>query len=171
MLARRSIVSTSSHAPARVASRAGHATVATQRPCRLCHAPRRQRVSTASSEPGKEADLLPEPTPEELREMAALGLSMADFDGLLPEEDDTVPGTYFDALNGNTKLGKAVKAACVELNHLNAMEIDILQQAEVLLKKLGVKTPIVAAAPVAAVVAEEEEEEEGEEAGQPGPSA
>ncbi len=32
-----------------------------------------------------------------------------------------VPGSYFDALNGNTKLGKAVRAACDELEHLNSM--------------------------------------------------
>lgn len=32
-----------------------------------------------------------------------------------------VPGTYFDALNRNTKLGKAVAAAVDELEHLNDM--------------------------------------------------
>jgi hypothetical protein len=32
-----------------------------------------------------------------------------------------VPGTYFDALNTRTKLGKAVSAACKELDHLNDM--------------------------------------------------
>lgn len=32
-----------------------------------------------------------------------------------------VPGTYFDALNGNTKLGKAVKAAVAELEHLGEL--------------------------------------------------
>ncbi len=32
-----------------------------------------------------------------------------------------MPGGYFDALNPNTKLGKAVRAACDELQHLNAM--------------------------------------------------
>ena len=32
-----------------------------------------------------------------------------------------MPGTYFDALNPNTKLGKAVRAACDELGHLNGM--------------------------------------------------
>ncbi len=32
-----------------------------------------------------------------------------------------VPGTYFDALNPNTKLGKAVRAACDELSHLSAL--------------------------------------------------
>lgn len=30
-----------------------------------------------------------------------------------------VPGSYYDALNGNTRLGKAVRAACDELNSLN----------------------------------------------------
>ena len=43
------------------------------------------------------------------------------FEGLLPEEDYEVPGTYFDALAGGTKLGKAVRAACDELNHLGGM--------------------------------------------------
>jgi hypothetical protein len=32
-----------------------------------------------------------------------------------------VPGTYFDALNSNTKLGKAVKAAVEELEHLGGL--------------------------------------------------
>jgi hypothetical protein len=32
-----------------------------------------------------------------------------------------VPGNYFDALNRNTKLGKAVAAAVEELDHLNDM--------------------------------------------------
>lgn len=45
----------------------------------------------------------------------------ADFEGLLPEEDVEVPGTYFDALNKNTKLGKAVAAAIDELEHLGGM--------------------------------------------------
>ena len=30
-----------------------------------------------------------------------------------------VPGYYFDALNGNTRLGKAVRSACDELEILN----------------------------------------------------
>ena len=34
-----------------------------------------------------------------------------------------VPGTYQDALNPQTKLGKAVKAACEEIEHLNKMVI------------------------------------------------
>jgi hypothetical protein len=32
-----------------------------------------------------------------------------------------VPGDYWDALNGNTKLGKAVKAAVQELEHLGTL--------------------------------------------------
>jgi len=50
-----------------------------------------------------------------------------------------VPGTYFDALNRNTKLGKAVAAAVNELEHLNDLEMESLAQAEALLKKLGLK--------------------------------
>lgn len=65
-----------------------------------------------------------------------------DFVGLAPEDDVEVPGTYFDALNPNTKLGKAIRAACDELNHLSAMELESLKQADVLLKKLGVKSSI-----------------------------
>ncbi|EFJ52872.1 hypothetical protein VOLCADRAFT_86282 [Volvox carteri f. nagariensis] len=44
-----------------------------------------------------------------------------EFVGIPPEEDMEVPGTYLDALNPNTKLGKAVRAAVDELNHLNAL--------------------------------------------------
>jgi len=62
-----------------------------------------------------------------------------DFEGLLPEEDQEVPGTYWDALNGNTKLGKAVRAACEELEHLNELEMGVLHECDVLLKKLGMK--------------------------------
>jgi hypothetical protein len=52
---------------------------------------------------------------------AAAADDAADFEGLLPEEDVEVPGTYFDALNKNTKLGKAVAAAIDELEHLGGM--------------------------------------------------
>lgn len=64
-----------------------------------------------------------------------------------PEEDQEVPGSYFDALNPNTKLGKAVRAACDELQHLSAMEMDTLKQCDDLLRKLGVKTSILTPPP------------------------
>jgi hypothetical protein len=38
-----------------------------------------------------------------------------------PAPGPQVPGTYFDALNRNTKLGKAVASAVDELEHLNDM--------------------------------------------------
>ncbi|GAX85203.1 hypothetical protein CEUSTIGMA_g12623.t1 [Chlamydomonas eustigma] len=59
---------------------------------------------------------------------------------LLPDEDIEVPGSYFDALNGNTRLGKAIRSACDELEHLNTMEQETMQQMETLFKKLGVAT-------------------------------
>jgi hypothetical protein len=43
-----------------------------------------------------------------------------------------VPGTYFDALNPNTKLGKAVRAAVDELNHLNSMVGGLQVHGEIL---------------------------------------
>lgn len=65
------------------------------------------------------------------------------FEGLLPEEDFTVPGGYQDSLSSNTPLGRAVREACDELDHLNKMEADVLGEATALLKKLGIKqTPI-----------------------------
>jgi hypothetical protein len=41
-----------------------------------------------------------------------------------PSSPPQVPGNYFDALNRNTKLGKAVAAAVEELDHLNDMVCD-----------------------------------------------
>ena len=32
-----------------------------------------------------------------------------------------MPGTYFDAMTAGTKLGKAIRAACDELDHLGGM--------------------------------------------------
>ncbi|KAF6259273.1 hypothetical protein COO60DRAFT_1700912 [Scenedesmus sp. NREL 46B-D3] len=64
------------------------------------------------------------------------------FEGLLPEEDVEVPGTYFDAMNSQTKLGKAVRAAVEELEHLGDLEVEVLQQCDDLLKKLGMKGSI-----------------------------
>ncbi|KXZ52095.1 hypothetical protein GPECTOR_10g1118 [Gonium pectorale] len=86
---------------------------------------------------------------------------LQEFVGIPPEEDAEVPGTYFDALNPQTKLGKAVRAAVDELNHLNALEMETLQQADALLKKLGLKTSILQGAP-AQPAAEEEEEQQQE---------
>lgn len=65
-----------------------------------------------------------------------------EFEGLLPEEDPEVPGTYFDAMNSQTKLGKAVRAAVEELEHLGDLEVEVLQQCDDLLKKLGMKGSI-----------------------------
>ncbi|KAG2439404.1 hypothetical protein HXX76_004761 [Chlamydomonas incerta] len=75
-------------------------------------------------------------------ETPAPGAPAEEFQGLLPEEDVEVPGNYFDAMDPKTKLGKAVRAAVDELNHLNAMELENLQKADALLKKLGLKASI-----------------------------
>ncbi|GIL93014.1 hypothetical protein Vretimale_15448 [Volvox reticuliferus] len=80
-----------------------------------------------------------QPVPQEA------GGSEEEFVGIPPEDDAEVPGTYLDALNPNTKLGKAVRAAVDELNHLNAMEMETLQQCDALLKKLGFKSSIMQA--------------------------
>lgn len=42
-------------------------------------------------------------------------------EGLLPEEDPEIPGTYRDAMTTNTQLGKAVKGACDELDTLGEL--------------------------------------------------
>uniref|UniRef100_A0A7S3RBI0 Uncharacterized protein n=1 Tax=Dunaliella tertiolecta TaxID=3047 RepID=A0A7S3RBI0_DUNTE len=66
-------------------------------------------------------------------------IDLEGFEGLSPEEDEQVPGSYADAMNPNSKLGKAVKAACAELEELNNLELEILDQAQDVLKRLGVK--------------------------------
>jgi hypothetical protein len=50
-----------------------------------------------------------------------------------------IPGTYRDAMSGNTQLGKAVRDACEELDTLAALEMETLNEAEQLLKKVGFK--------------------------------
>ncbi|GFR43356.1 hypothetical protein Agub_g4427, partial [Astrephomene gubernaculifera] len=91
--------------------------------------PVRQCRATAPNQPAQQGAA----TPEE------------EFVGIPPEEDVEVPGTYQDALNPHTKLGKAVRAAVDELNHLNALEMETLQQCDQLLKKLGLKSSIMQA--------------------------
>lgn len=44
-----------------------------------------------------------------------------EVEGLLPEEDPEIPGTYKDAMSSNTQLGKAVKEACDELDTLGTL--------------------------------------------------
>ncbi|KAL4442521.1 hypothetical protein ABPG77_005105 [Micractinium sp. CCAP 211/92] len=66
-------------------------------------------------------------------------------EGLLPEEDKEIPGTYRDAMTTNTPLGKAVKGACDELDTLGELERQTLEQAEDLLKQLGFKGSLFAA--------------------------
>eukprot|EP00879_Flechtneria_rotunda_P000881 GHRR01001008.1.p1 GENE.GHRR01001008.1~~GHRR01001008.1.p1 ORF type:complete len:139 (+),score=34.83 GHRR01001008.1:126-542(+) len=63
-------------------------------------------------------------------------------EGILPEDDYEVPGNYIDAMNSNTKLGKAVRAAIEELEHLGDLETEVLQQCDDLLKKLGMNGSI-----------------------------
>jgi hypothetical protein len=56
-----------------------------------------------------------------LIQASAIRIPCAQFEGLLPEEDAQVPGGYEEAVNGNTRLGKAVRAACTEIKHLNEL--------------------------------------------------
>lgn len=66
-----------------------------------------------------------------------------DNEDLLEEEDDwVVPGGPSDSLSPNTPLGKAIRSACDELEHLNKMEMESLTQAQSLLAKLGYKGDI-----------------------------
>lgn len=62
-----------------------------------------------------------------------------DFEGLSPDEDEEVPGTYADAMNPNTKLGRAIKRATEEIQTLSGLERESLQQCQDLLAKLGYK--------------------------------
>jgi hypothetical protein len=65
-----------------------------------------------------------------------------EFEGLTPEEDWVVPGPNTGSLSQNTELGKAVNAACDELEHLGGLESEMLQQADDVLRKFGFK-PVV----------------------------
>ncbi len=60
------------------------------------------------------------------------------FEGLAPEEDAEVPGGYAEAMSASTRLGKAIRSACDELDALAALEDEALREADVLLGKLGV---------------------------------
>uniref|UniRef100_A0A061SH60 Uncharacterized protein n=1 Tax=Tetraselmis sp. GSL018 TaxID=582737 RepID=A0A061SH60_9CHLO len=55
------------------------------------------------------------------------------------DEDWEVPGGPNDSLSSNTPLGRAVRSACEELETLNAIESDVLGEADSLLRKLGYK--------------------------------
>lgn len=48
-------------------------------------------------------------------------LRLQEFVGLLPDEDHEVPGGYTDSLSQNTKLGRAVNDACLELDALGKL--------------------------------------------------
>lgn len=60
------------------------------------------------------------------------------FEGLAPEEDAEVPGGYAEAMSASTRLGKAIRSACDELDALAAIEDATLKEADALLGKLGV---------------------------------
>mmetsp|Transcript_28989 Transcript_28989/g.81660 ORF Transcript_28989/g.81660 Transcript_28989/m.81660 type:complete len:149 (-) Transcript_28989:183-629(-) len=62
-----------------------------------------------------------------------------EWEGLTEEEDWVVPGNPNDSLSSNTELGRAVRAACDELDQLGRLEADVQSQAEDLLRKLGYK--------------------------------
>jgi hypothetical protein len=65
-----------------------------------------------------------------------------DFEGLTPEEDWEVGGSNLGSLSKNTELGRAVDAACDELEHLGHLENETLQQADDILKKFGFKPAV-----------------------------
>ena len=45
-------------------------------------------------------------------------------------------------MSSNTPLGKAIKEVCSELDTLGELERETLEEADALLKKLGLKTSI-----------------------------
>ncbi|GFH07163.1 predicted protein [Haematococcus lacustris] len=91
----------------------------------------------------------PQPAPPQASAAPPQTLDGEDvFEGLLPDEDTVVPGGYEEAMNSNTKLGKAVRAAVSELSHLNTLERDMLQQAQGLFQRLGVRMPLDVTPPV-----------------------
>ena len=54
-----------------------------------------------------------------------------------PEEDWVVPGNNMSSLSQNTELGKAVSAACDEMDTLGGLENGVLKEADDILKKFG----------------------------------
>ncbi|KAF5832831.1 hypothetical protein DUNSADRAFT_11170 [Dunaliella salina] len=108
---------------------------------------RRERANMVlrSQDPGQESHLQgatpakPDSPQQQVPEGFVQDIDLEGFEGLSPEEDEQVPGSYADAMNPNSKLGKAVKAACAELEELNNLELEILDQAQDVLKRLGVK--------------------------------
>ncbi|GMH33305.1 hypothetical protein BSKO_01139 [Bryopsis sp. KO-2023] len=70
-----------------------------------------------------------DPTPE---------IPIDDGEGLTPEEDFVVSGGSNDSLSSNTDLGKAVRAACDELDHLGGLEAELMEEAFDILKGAGI---------------------------------
>eukprot|EP00798_Chlamydomonas_sp_ICE-L_P009915 gene9917-7784_t len=95
------------------------------------------RVVARAAEPSTN-----EPESKIVEVVEAPELPDIDIHELSPEEDVEVPGGYFEAMNPQTKLGKAVRSACSELELLNSLEMDVLAQCDDLLKKLGVQGSI-----------------------------
>jgi len=75
------------------------------------------------------------------------------FEGLTPEEDAEIPGGIAEAMSGSTRLGKAIRSACDELDALAALEDEALREADGLLQRLGVKGSLFGAAGAAAAAA------------------
>lgn len=96
----------------------------------LPHIARRRRPLAASSGGS-------DPAPANDDDDAAAG-DGASFEGLAPEEDAEVPGGYAEAMSASTRLGKAIRSACDELDALAAIEDATLREADALLGKLGV---------------------------------
>lgn len=78
--------------------------------------------------------------------------------GLSEDEDFEIPGNFLEAMSSNTPLGKALREACKELDHLGGVELEIMNSYDSALAKLGVKSRV--AATRTAPQPEEEEEEE-----------
>ncbi|CAG9466082.1 unnamed protein product [Pedinophyceae sp. YPF-701] len=112
---------------------------------RLLAAPRGPRGGASSGPPGARAArqwraAAGPSEPEQPQSQPGEEEDVEEF--LLPEEDEEIPGSYRDAMNPNKPLGRAVANACEELDHLGELERDQLQQADALLKQLGVKKSI-----------------------------
>ncbi|MEW5306705.1 MAG: hypothetical protein WDW36_009150 [Sanguina aurantia] len=58
---------------------------------------------------------------------------------VVDDRHEQIAGQFDDAANPNTRLGKAIRSACVELEHLNSVELTVLEECNSLLQKLGYK--------------------------------
>jgi hypothetical protein len=102
---------------------------------------RRVRRSSAPAAAAANGDANGEQRPASSDAAAAASSDGKDdgwFEGLSPEEDAEIPGGIAEAMSASTRLGKAIRSACDELDALAALEDEALQKADGLLQKLGV---------------------------------